>query len=256
MLSQATALDYLTTYQSAYAPLFEDGVQTPRSATLHTPQNRNAADAAGKALVAACRPLARTLWKNHAFSVDEADVESFILDIVLVRSFIYDPAKGAKFTTWFSGLLRNAMIDNLRDRTQSRDLDDPYREFTASPIGDDDDRSLFDTTSSSFMSSTTMTPEEDIESMIPGILDRVRERAEKRELDADLIVRVTVSYLLSRYGRAVGTEQVPAEKLVTRADVSAETDLSTHATRKATDAAEDILRRVLTNQPEDDRKTA
>lgn len=253
MLSQATALEYLTLYRSAYSAVFEDGKTTPVSATLHAPENRFAADRAALALIDAYRPMATSQWKRYASTVDEDTFESILYEVVLVRGGLtYDTTAGKKVTSWLTSLLRQRLIDELRSLTQSRDPEDAYLVTTSSPLSEDDDRSTFDAEASSFMSSTSATPEDDIEGALPGILDEVRERAASHDdLDADLIAKVTARYLLSRYGRVVGDE-----KLVTRADISEECDLSTHATRKATDAAEDILRRVLTNQPEPDRKTA
>lgn len=253
MLSQATALDHLTTYRSAYEGVFDEGVATPRSATLHTPARRIAADMAARALIKAYRPMAIATWKRHAPSVDEGTFESFLYETVLVRGGLsYDTTGGKKkVTSWFTTILTNLLIDELRKVTQSRDLDDPYRVSTFSTISDDDDRSLFDTDGADFAYATTARDQDDLEAALPHVLDQVRDRAASRGLDADLIERVTVSYLLSRYDRVVGEE-----KLVSRGDIAVETGLSEWATRRATDAAEDILRRVLSNRPEDDRKTA
>ena len=253
LLTQATALDYLTTYRSAYEGVFDDGVATPRNARLHTRANRRAADTAALALIKAYRPMAVTVWQRHASSVDEDTFESFLYETVLVRGGLsYDLIGGKKkVTSWFTTVLKNLLIDELRQITQSRDLDDPFSTATFSPISEDDDRSVFDANSEDFIYTTSSRAEDGIEATISRVLAEVHERAELRGLDGGIVERVSISYLLSRYDR-----DATKEKLVTRADIKSELGLSEWETRKVTDAAEEIFREVLSNQPDHCRMTA
>lgn len=245
MLPQETALDHLTTYRSAYAGVYRDGVATPQSAHLHTPERRRTADRAAVSLVNACRGLAISLARNHACSLDDDTIDSLLYEAIFVRSFAYDPSRGATFTSWLGRVLRNAYTDELRRISRGRG-DEHTVVLSASPLGDDTSRSLFDQPESEFASTTAGSGDAEVRGAIPAILDEVRSRAEQRDLDADLIARITAAYLLSRFD---GHKR-------SRAEIAEIEGLSAWETRAVTNDAAAILRAVLSNQPEQDRKTA